>query len=89
MREKPNHLHITPVLGAIGTVVGAHRPGVQHERVAVEQLDLQLVEVKPAQPTVQRHGLGRQAANAAEMFDDRTERGHHTDGVVVQLDRAR
>jgi len=52
-------------------------------------LDLQLVEVKPAQPTVQRHRLGRQAANAAEMFDDRTERGHHTNGVVVQLDRAR
>jgi hypothetical protein len=32
--------------------------------------------------------LGWKPANAAEMFDDRAERGHHTDCVVVKLDGA-
>jgi hypothetical protein len=45
--------------------------------------------MKPAQPAVQGHRLGRQAANAAEMFDDGAERGHDANGVVVQLDWAR
>ena len=62
VRKKPNHPDVAPVLRAIGTVVGAHRPRVQHDRVAVEQLDLQFVEMKPAQPTVQGHRLGRQPA---------------------------
>jgi hypothetical protein len=40
VRKKPDHLHITPVLRAVGPVVGAHRPGVEHDRITVEELGL-------------------------------------------------
>jgi hypothetical protein len=49
----------------------------------------ELVEMEPAQPTVQSHGLRRQAPKSTEIFDDRAERGHDTAGAIAKLDRAR
>ena len=47
------------------------------------------VEMEPAQPTVQGHGLRQQAPKTAEIFDDRAGRGHDTGGIIVKRDRAR
>ena len=43
----------------------------------------ELVEMEPAQPTVQSHGLRRQAPNTAGIFDDRAGvTGGHRDTIV-------
>src|SRR5262249_24922393 len=57
--------------------------------VAVEELDLELVEMEPAKPTVELHGLRGQAAKSTQMLDDRAESGHRPNGIVVKLDGTR
>jgi len=44
--------------------------------------------MEPAQPTVQGHGLRRQAPRTTEIFNDRVERGHDG-GIIAKLDPAR
>jgi hypothetical protein len=52
------------------------------------RLNNELVEMEPARPRVELHGLRGQAAKSIEKFDDRAKRGHHPNGTIVKLDGA-
>ena len=88
MRMQTDHVDVAAVLRAVGAVIRADRPGVQHGAVAVEEMHLRRVQQQPAVTAVQRHRLGRQPTHTPKMLHDRPERGHHPRGVIVGLDRA-
>jgi len=89
MRMKADDRQVTSVFRSISAVIRPHRPSIDDDRIAVQELHLQLVEMEAAEPAIELHGLGRQAANDAEVLDHRAKCGHYSRGVVVHLDRAR
>src|SRR5262249_54459469 len=85
---KADNRQVTSVFRSICAVVRSHRPSVDHYRIAVQELHLQLVEVEAAEPPIKLHGLGGQAANDTEVLDHRAKCSHYSRGVVMLLDRA-
>ena len=88
VRMEADHRHMPAILRPVGAVVGVHPPGIHDRAVAVLEEQLEAVEEETAAAPVELERLAGEAADRAEMLDDRAEGRHHTGGIVMRLDRA-
>ena len=88
VRMEADHRHVPAILRPEGAVVGVHSPGIHDRAVAVLEEQLEAVEKETAAAPVELECLAGEAADRAEMLDDRAEGRHHAGGIIMRLDGA-
>src|SRR5262249_17224663 len=78
---------VAALFRAIRAVVRTNAPIIHQGGVAVQEVQLHVIESQAGKPPVHCHGLRRQPAHAPKALDDGSTGCHQPGGVVMRLDR--